>query len=307
MSYLDTRLQYWPNNIKEVKPIGELTLYQWLYSIKNPKPEIMTLFKEIEVASSTGDLKRKASLKQGLYYLTPATWSDTKGRSYSNIQHFTQLAVVDVDGLQPEYAKEFKEYLFHTYPFFIATYLSPSKKGVKGLVRIPEVKSTDEFKEYYYGLLATLMDYKGVDPSPCNSVLAHYITYDTELLYRLNATVFEDKGIRADEFKISEEWYEPIKPEDVNPEDVAGIKNQIDRMLSKIDVDQTAHLTIRSLGLLIGGWISYGYFDQDEITRYVLELMEDVDYLSKSRGTYRKTFLQMVRLGMTSAIPYNND
>lgn len=304
MSYLDTKLQYFPNNIKEVKPVGELTLYQWLYSIKHPKESVMQLFKDIEEASAVGDLKRKAELKASLHYLTPATVSDGKGRSYTNVVGFTGLASVDVDGLTVQEAVEFKEYLFNTYPFFIATYLSPSRSGVKGLVKIPVCQSVEEYKSYYYGLLAELEVYKGVDPAPKNCVLAHYITYDKKLLYRLDATEFNQRGIQIDEFKIQTEECEDVE---IDLADVPKIKKLLKRMVEQVDIDHTAHLKIRSVGLLSGGYVGAGYFSAEEIKDYLFDLMEQTVYLHKGMRGYKLTLTQMINRGQLAPIAYEDE
>ena len=78
-------------------------------------------------------------------------------------------------------------------------------------------------------------------------------------------------------------------------------------MLDKIEVEQTAHLTIRSLGLLIGGWCSYGYFDYDEIQEEVLTQMDEIQFLHKSMRTYKTTFKQMMVLGSKSPLKYENE
>lgn len=304
MSYLDIKLQYFANNIKTVKAIGELTLYQWLYSIKHPKEEVMQLFKDIEQASKDGDLKLKSELKQQLFYLTPATVSDGLGRAYTNIQSFTGICSVDVDGLEEEYAKEFKEYLFETYPFIIACFLSPSRKGVKALVKIPVVNSVAEYKEYYFGLLAILDCYKNIDPAPSNSVLPHFISYDKELLYRTNATEFTERGYKIDECRVGEQSLEDL---DINLEDAPKIKQMLKRMLAQIDVEQTAHLKIRSVGLLAGGYSVAGYFDYDEIKEWLFDLMDDVQYLHKSMRTYKRTLTDMMARGSLAPIEYDDE
>ena len=47
-SYLDTKFQYYPSDIRVVKPLGDITLYDYLYKIKNPTEQTVNLFKQIE-------------------------------------------------------------------------------------------------------------------------------------------------------------------------------------------------------------------------------------------------------------------
>lgn len=303
MSYLDTRFQYYPSDIRVVKPLGEITLYDYLYKIKNPTEQTVQLFKQIEEASTVGDLKLKAELKARTYYFTPCIYSDGQGRSYSNIKSWTGLMIIDVDGLTPEYAIEFKDYLFHTYKFFISVFLSASKRGVKGIVKIPICYSTDEFKSYFYGFMDKFQEYKGIDFSSKNSALANYLTYDKDLLYRLDATEWDKKGIQLDEFKVFEGSVEPM--EEVTEDDVEEVKLILRRMFNKI-LD-SGHLIVRSASLLAGGYCSAGYMGIDEMREYLFDLIDDTDYLQKSLKTYKTTCLQMLNKGYQSPVYLNKN
>lgn len=185
----------------------------------------------------------------------------------------------------------------------MATYLSPSRKGVKGLVRIPVVETVDEFKQYYYGLLSLLEDYKGVDTCQKNSALAHYWTHDSQMLYRLDATIFDRKGIQLDEFRISDTEFEPL--ENVEQEDIDGIKLMIKRMIDKVDAEQVGHGNIIHTGLVLGGYVGMGYLSYDEAVDYVFDLMDNSSYLQKGLHGYRKSMIQMIKLGLTSPLKYN--
>ena len=303
MSYLDIKFQYYPSDIRTVRPLGEISLYNYLYKIKNPTEQTVTLFKQIEEASAIGNLKLKAELKAKTFYFTPCIFSDGQGRSYSNIKSWTGLMIIDVDGLTPEYAIEFKQYLFHTYKFFISVFLSASKRGVKGIVKIPICYSTDEFKSYFYGLMDKFQEYKGIDFSSKNSALANYLTYDKELLYRLDATEWNRKGIQLDEFKIFEGEVKPI--EEVTEDDVEEVKLILRRMFNKIE--DSGHLIVRSASLLGGGYCSAGYMSIDEMGEYLFDLIDETDYLQKSPKTYKTTCLQMVNKGYQSPVYLNKD
>ena len=301
--YLQTKFQYYPSDIRTVIPLGEISLYDYLYKIKNPTQQTVSLFKQIEEASSAGDLKLKSELKAKTYYFTPCIFSDGLGRSYSNIKSWTGLMIIDVDGLTPEYAIEFKEYLFNTYKFFISVFLSASKRGVKGIVRIPICTSTDEFKSYFYGLMDKFQEYKGIDFSSKNCILSNYLTYDRDLLYRLDATEWNKKGIQLDEFKIYEGDKEPL--ENVTEEDVEEVKLILKRMFNKIS--DSGHLIVRSASLLAGGFCSAGYISLDEMREYLFELIDETDYLQKSPKTYKTTCIQMLNKGYQSPVYLNSN
>ena len=303
MSYLDIEFAYFPANIESKKPLGKVRLYDYLKAIKNPRPEIVQLFKEIEKASLANDKKLKDELKSKLYYFLPCVELDGEGRSYENVVGFSGLMIVDLDNLEVEFAKEIKEYLFYTYPFVIASFLSASKKGVKLIIKIPKVQSVNQFKSLFYGLMSEWQFYKGMDFTPKNSVLANYLTYDTELLYRLDATEWTKEGIQLDEFQVYEGEIEPL--EEVDEADVEKIKLILKRMFSNI-VD-AGHQTVRTCGLLGGGWVAYGYMSYDGMKDYLFELIESTPYLQSKLKTYKTTCIQMLNKGMLAPIKVRED
>lgn len=303
MSYLDTEFYYFPANIESKRPLGKVKLFDYLKAIKQPKKEIVTLFKEIEVASLAGNKKLKDELKSKLYYFLPCVELDGLGRSYENVTGFSGLMIADMDNLEPKFAIELKEHLFNTYPFVIASFLSASKKGVKVIVNIPKVQSINQFKSLFYGLMSEWQVYKGMDFTPKNCVLANYLTYDTDLLYRLDATQWTKEGIQLDEFKIFEGELEPL--EEILEEDVIKIKLILTRMFASI-VD-AGHVTVRSASLFAGGIIAYGYIEYDEIKDFLFDLIDETPYLQSKTKTYKTTCVQMMSKGMLSPIKLQED
>ena len=299
-SYLDTKFQYYPSDIRVVKPLGNITLYDYLYKIKNPTEQTVNLFKQIEEASAAGDLKLKAELKSKTYYFTPCIYSDGQGRSYSNIKSWTGLMIIDVDGLTPEYAIEFKEYLFKTYKFFISVFLSASKRGVKGIVKIPICYSTDEFKSYFYGLMNKFQEYKGIDFSSKNCALANYLTYDRELLYRLDATEWDGKGIQLDEFKVFEGEVTPL--ENVTEEDSSKAVYIFTKGIESI-VDN-AYPQMRSYCLMLGGFSGFGYINFKDAENLVKTCISNNEYMSKSTNHYIKNGIEFLHKGFSSPLPF---
>lgn len=302
MNLKEIKFQFYRANIESRLPIGEINLYDYLFAIKNPKLEIVQIFQEIEKASLAGDKKLKAELKSKTYYFTPCIYTDSQGRSYENIKSWTGIMLIDVDNLEVEYAKELKQHLFETYPFVVASFLSASKKGVKALVRIPVCKSVDEFKGYFYGLMDEFQNYIGIDQSSKNCALPNYLTYDKDLLYRIDATIWDKKGIQLDEFKVFEGDIEQV--ENVSEEDVIGIKRMIRNMMLRIDIEQTAHVICRSSSLLLGGYVGAGYLDFEEAKEYLFSLVDELEYCQKSPKTYKQTIVQMLTKGATAPLIY---
>lgn len=296
------KFQFYRANIESKIPIGQISLHDYLFAIKNPKPKTLEIFQEIEKASLAGDKKLKAELKAKTFYFTPCITTDGEGRSYENIVSWTGIMIIDIDNLEVEFAKELKQHLFETYTFIIASFLSASKKGVKALVRIPICNSTDEFKSYFYGLMDEFQNYLGIDPSSKNCILPNYLTYDKELLYRTNATEWNKKGVQLDEFKAFDGIAEPL--ENVSDEDILGIKRMIRNMMMRIEVEQTAHVICRSSALLLGGYVGAGYLDFEDAQQYLFDLIDEIDYCQKSPRTYKHTCVQMIKKGATAPLIY---
>ena len=184
--------QYYPAYVNSTRPQGVISLTDFVESIKNPSEKIKRVFRLVAIAENYGNLKRKATIKQNnLFYFTPAVLVDGR-RKYDRIYQFNGIAVLDFDHI--ENAPDFKDYIFKNNSFIICAFLSPSKKGVKFLVKIPVVNTTDEFKEYFYGLGQLFEQYRGWDGTPQNCVLPLFLSYDQEILYREDATTWDKKG-----------------------------------------------------------------------------------------------------------------
>ena len=84
---------FYPANVKITKPLGKVTIEQFIEANRNPKESVRELFKKIQVA----DDKERQELKQQLFYFTPCIYTDGLGRSYSNITSFSGLLCLEFD------------------------------------------------------------------------------------------------------------------------------------------------------------------------------------------------------------------
>ena len=294
--YNKIKFQFYPSNVHVPTPLGEVTLQQFIKANKNPKGEIVSLFKQIEEATKKGDLELKGKLKEKLFYFTPCVVTDGLGRCYSNIKSFTSFAVLDFDKL-PD-APAFKQFLFDNLKCVVAAYLSPSKKGCKFIVRIPKCQTIDEFKSYFYGLGFYMEKYEGFDPSTQNCILPLYLSIDPDLLYREDAEVWDIKGEKLDEFKVFEGEIEVL--EDVSETDRKKVKSIIRRSMEKI-VD-SAHYIVRSTSLSGGGYVASGYYTQEEMEQMIFEMIENNEYCKKNLRGYKQTAKEMIVKGMKSPL-----
>lgn len=290
------KFQFYPAFVNSKKPIGEVTLFEFLKANQDPSTKIKRVFRLIAICEKYGNMKRKATLKQNnLFYFTPCVWTDGKGRSYSNILRFTGLLVLDFDHI--ENANAFKYYLFGAFNCIIAGWLSPSKRGCKFLVKIPVVQSVDEFKEYFFGLAVEMEKYKGFDGTGQNSVLPLFLSYDADLLYREKAETWTKRGKMLNAFVASTA---PIVPVAVGVGDKARVQNIIIKLFDAI-IDN-GHPQVRSAGVTLGGYVASGYIEQMEAEQFIFTLIQNNSYLRKGIKGYQQTAKTAILTGMLSQL-----
>jgi hypothetical protein len=288
--------QYYPARVDTKQPLGTVTLFEMLKANKEPNDNIKDVFRRIAEAEKNGDLKLKAKLKQeNLYYFTPCVFSNGQGRKYTDIVSFTGLLVLDFDHI--ENATEFKYFLFNKYQCIIAAIISPSKKGVKFIVKIPVVETVDQFKEYFFGIAVEMDKYKGFDGTGQNCILPLFLSYDPDLLFRDNPIEWNKKGQNIKEFKAS-----AVVPViiDATDQDKASVQKIIKSAVDKIISD--GHPQIRAAAVTLGGYVATGYIDQIEAENFINSLIANNSYLSKGTTGYQRTAKTAIQLGTQSQL-----
>jgi hypothetical protein len=301
MNYLDNiQFQYYPGQVNITTPLGYTNLRNFIRSHKSPKPKMVEVFNNIAAAEASGDMELKSNLKKNnLYYFNPCVILDGKNRSYANILRFTGLMVVDIDHIED--AEVLRDLLFERFKFIAVAYVSPSKKGLKLLIRIPIVKTVDEFKSYFHGLCHYFCRYIGFDDTAQNPVLPLFISMDKGLRYREDATVWKIRGYKENAFKVStDENFEPIK--DASEEDKKIALNIIKKIIKRADDDQVGHSNVRTAGLVAGGYAAYGYLTAEEAENALNNYIEGSEYLSKNLNGYLKTANEMFNRGLSSPL-----
>lgn len=287
------KFQYYPNDINSSHPAGWVTINQFIQANLNPKAGVIKLFNAIQKAGEEGNKEEKARLKEKLYSFTPCV-NVSVSRKYADITSFTGLMVLDFDKI--DNAVDFKEYLFNEYRFIYLCWISPSKKGVKALVQIPEVKTTDEFKSYYYGIAEEMEQYNGFDSSGQNCVLPLFQSMDREMLINPFPFKWIDKGYKKNNFTTA-------APIVVNYQgtDKEGIILKMARTgINKIISD--GHPQLRSSCLALGGYVGSGYIDFSTILGEVYNLIESNSYLQKGIPGYKKTAKTFLELGISKPL-----
>lgn len=281
------KFQYYPAEITQCKPIGFLTLDKFLNAIKNPKEQTKELFEKISEAEEKGDIKTKAELKKKLYKFTPCVQINS-WRALKNITKFTGLLVLDFDHLEKQTTLKFKQALFDNCKFIIACWLSPSKHGIKALVKIPIAKTVEEFKSYFLAIEKELGQCNGFDSSAKNCVQDLFLSYDTNLLYRTDATTW------------SKQYFEPVKEVVFQPIEITDKTDVIIKIIvSKInEITTTGHIILRAVSYTLGGYVGAGYITESNAKYLINQCIDTNSYLSKKANVYKKTADTMIKKGI---------
>ena len=293
---------FYPANVKITKPLGIVTLDQFIEANRNPKDHVKELFKKIQVAGE----KEKQELKQQLFYFTTCVNTNGLGRSYSDITSFSGLLCLEFDKI-PDFAVHLRDWIFDNFEECVCAYVSPSGKGTKTLWKIPVVDSVDCFKEYFYGISYRFSKIVGYDPSSQNPILPLYLSWDENLRYRSyeEAKTWTIRGGKINEFKPFTGVIEPI--DEVSDKDLERIYRAIDQTFEKIEREQTAHFLLRNLSLWIGGICGYGYLSVEEACDYICSKVEDSTYCLKNKTGYCTTVRDFINKGSNAPIKLEED
>ena len=300
--------QYYPGDIRDCKPTGWITLLDFIRAQRSPKD--VKIFAKIAKCESyyqecrnAGDHDRaarwkevKSWYKRKLNFLTPCvhirSW-----RNNDNIIRFTGLAVLDFDHLTLEQAAQVKEEVYHLYSVVVCCWFSPSKHGVKALMRIPIVSSVDEFHQYYEAIINEFQQYPGFDTSNKNSVLPLFRSYDPDILYREGAEVWDIKADPPPEQKV----YIPAAPA-VNHSDAdinwksgilwQGLKTAVDR------ITDNHHVPLRNIARTYGGYCPR-YLNKEDLIAFLDRVVDGSSYMKADAANYKRTIRQSVEYGMT--------
>jgi hypothetical protein len=286
------RFNYCIGDIKSAKVRGELSLCKWLNKVRTPSEKTVKLISSIRLEP---DKAKRDAMKINLPSVTPAVrFNKGESRKYTNIKSFTGIAVLDFDKI--DFADEFRDYLFETYPFIYATWLSSSAKGCRAIVRIPVSDSVDVFKLRYKALEKIFHVYNGFDTAPKNCVLPLFYSIDAEIKFNLHRTeIFTD--IASPDLVLPMPVMDWKRPSEIKS------KWAIDNTIKAIDkITDNGHPQLRGASFALGGYVAGGYIDYNDAIDLIYKLIDSNAYLSQKHEIYKRTAQEMIRKGTTKPI-----
>ena len=295
--------QFYIGGIRQSIPSGYISLDVFMDSIQYPKPNTLNLLEEIKTASLNDDKELKNKLKEKLPFFTPAVVvKDGKSRRYDNIESFTGLAQIDFDGFDSiDQANDCKHWLFENNQEIKCAYLSPSRLGVKALMRIPICKGVDEFQDYYRAIthfFKVECHVPNFDVAPQNAILPLYYAYDPDVLIREHAFVWTKRRYK-EKYPIGDTT---IIYDCNSPLGKSLINKFIDRVESITD---NGHPQFRSACLMLGSLVGSGFLSQGDAEDLASKSISASPYLSNAHGhsTYNKTAVWAIERSKNS--PYS--
>lgn len=310
------QFQYYGTKVHEVTALGLTTLTKFLED--NISTENKILFDNIAQAESEGNFQLKAQLKQNnLRAFTPCVvvgklqvnskYKTNKPeivgyKDYAHIEKFTGLMVLDFDHLS-EYkinAAELKEYLYKTYDWIFAVWLSPSKDGIKCLVKIPIVTTVKEFQQYHEAMVTELANIDGLDGTTKNPTLSLFQSYDPDLLFRSDPSTWTKKAIKPLFTDVKRAIVKPVI--DVSTRDRKTVLKIIRTGFNNISKTTGGHPKVVTLCISIGGYVGGGYLTELEAIEAVDYLIATHPYLQKDTANYQKTAHKFIEDGQSNPI-----
>lgn len=334
----NTKFQYYKGGITHNEPLGFLSLNELLEEQVNSKNE--ALFNKISDAEKEGNVKLKAQLKQdNLRFYTPCVIigdfhengykSKVKNklwRDYAHIKEFTGLFVLDFDHLKKHNidAVEFRNNLFDNYNSLIASWVSPSKNGVKAIMKIPVCNDVLEFQRYASAIKKEMQKYISeiysheasiiYDPVGKNPVQPLFQSYDPTAIFSNTWEIWTKQEEQQKEMIIKEVNNKKVLvnketvfvPNDFtpSPEEKQGIKSLMNYKFNQINSASGGHPNVVKIARAFGGYVGYGYFTEQEAVDLCDSLIDNNSYLVEKADKYKQTARDLISIGIANPLKY---
>ena len=302
----DLFIPYFSGNIFLTKCMGQVSLEAFINAHQNPKQETINILNKIKIAEQADDKELKRSLKQNLYSFTPSVIIP-KGmkRRYSEVVGWTGLMQLDFDKLTDEkQAEELRDYLFNTYKQVVTTYLSPSRKGVKALLKTTTPKDKKHYKALHKAVIMEMEQLDCFDQATTNAMLPLFLSRDKDILYRDIEDCYTWNDEDHTEIEYVQLVNEPTNFDTSSDEKdylrtVKIFENKIQNIFSE------GHTQLRSACLILGSRVGAGYISESEAKQLANQMINANGYLNKDLANYHRTANWCILQGINNPKYYN--
>jgi len=301
----DVVFPYFNGNIKLTKVEGHINLDQFIRVHRNPKLKTVDILHKVAEASKKGDQKLKRELKQQLATFTPSVNIEVGGwRRYSQIASWTGLMQMDFDGIESFIdVIDLKNLLFDTYKEIVCCYVSPSRKGVKALLRTVIPTDAEHYKAMHKAVQVEMEQYSYFDVATKNAVLPLFLGWDQHILWR--------------DYSECEEWsledrYEIPKvqllskpnfiPTSFSDREYQYYYDKCIRIFTDnmAMINDSGHPQLRTNCLILGSRAGAGYITLFEAKELAISCIKANPYFSKGEGGYMDTANWAIEQGSKS-------
>jgi hypothetical protein len=232
-----------------------------LFEIQQPNPTIDKLRQYVKEGNLKAYKEEKVNLP--LYRLN----GSFKGWSDSDLIEANGLMTIDLDKFPNFERLEEERELLELIPFVFAVFISPSGEGLKALIRIPKVKTADEYKARFLAFKNTLNS-PYFDDSNSNISRACFTSYDAKPYINYDAKVFE----------VIEHIEQP-KPKIIAPKISFGgvhpfAKNKLEQLANNIAnaPEGEKHAVRIKNARTIGGYCATGQINEREALSVLIDV-----------------------------------
>lgn len=259
----------------------EVSIFQSIKKVKEPKSHsvISVLESFRKDTRNIENIRQSDNFNEAKRELPLATFGGVFSyRSNNGLIESSGLMTIDIDKVNPTETKT----KFINEPWVFSMFTSPSGNGLKILVRIPQVKTDNEYKEYYSGFEEK---YKEIDSSGKDISRACFFSYDPDIYINVKATEWTTKKTEQVSFsKLTKQ----VKND-------YGVANRILNIIRNAN-DGEKHVKIRNASVLMGGYIEAEMISYEEAMRL---LEQEVYSISPHHyKEHRKTIISGLENGM---------
>jgi hypothetical protein len=230
----------------------EVSIFQSIKNVKEPKSHsVISVLESFKKDSrNIESIRQSENFNEAKRALPLATFGGVFSyRSNNGLIESSGLMTIDIDKVDTEATK----HKFINEPWLFSMFTSPSGKGVKLLVRIPQVKNDKEYKEYYSAFEAK---YNEVDSSGKDISRACFFSYDPEIYINKDAKEWTIK-------KTPEVTFSKLTREVQND---YGVANRVLNII-RYAIAGEKHNKVLNASILMGGYVEAGKISYEEAIR----------------------------------------
>jgi hypothetical protein len=174
------QFSYFEGGVTKVYPVSHIDIQKFIEMLG--REQLL-----VTQARATSDKEKRDSIKRRMNYVTFG--GTFKRRGNENLIKSSGYACFDIDNLTD--VMELKDKLI-TDKYTHLLFVSPSGNGLKLIFKIPEVKSDEEYKEYWNSI-SQYLNLPAADEKTKDIARACFMSFDDEAYFNPDSEIYTDK------------------------------------------------------------------------------------------------------------------